>query len=224
MNYPFDTSLATSRIGQELLRETNAELDMITWEPGGIVTTGPTYNGWYSGFSSYSDGQVEEPRPEFTWVENQAGQRFDRDGDVWVGPDGSRSAFADLLAAEGRLTTPLVRPVRESEPEPVIVIDQGDVKIVAKAIRQQYGRSISHIGTPKEIATGKVEALVEADRIGDTDPVSDDWVPSIDDVEEFASAGVGAMVRLWRASEITHYALIGLARAGRLLPREATDD
>ncbi len=100
------------------------------------------------------------------------------------------------------------------------MIDQGDVKIAAKAIRDQYGRSISHIGTPKEIATGLVEALTKEGRLGDGVPVADDWEPSIDDVEAYAHAGVGAVVRLWRASEIAHYALIGLARAGRLLPRK----
>lgn len=96
-----------------------------------------------------------------------------------------------------------------------------DVEIVAEFLKEQYGRSISHIGSHKEIAEGFVQAVEEAGRLGDAEPVGDDWTPSDDDVDDFAGAGVGGMVRLWRASEIAYYALIGLARTGRLLPRPA---
>ncbi len=96
-----------------------------------------------------------------------------------------------------------------------------DVKIVAKFLREQYGRSISHIGSCKEIAEGFIEAVEEDGRLGAAAAVDDDWTPSLDDVDDFAGAGVGGAVRLWKSQEIAHYALIGLARAGRLLPRPA---
>lgn len=98
-----------------------------------------------------------------------------------------------------------------------------DVRTVAKLLWEQYGRSLSHIGTSTEIAEGFVGAVEEGGRLGDAAPVDDDWTPSLDDVDDFAGAGVGGMVRLWRAQEVAHYALIGLARAGRLLPRPTED-
>jgi hypothetical protein len=99
------------------------------------------------------------------------------------------------------------------------LMTEKDVQAVASFLREQYGRTIEHIGTPTEIATGFLEAVVEAGRLGDSEPASEGWEPHPQDVEDFTHAGVGGMVRLWRAEEIAHYALIGLARAGRLLPR-----
>jgi len=99
-----------------------------------------------------------------------------------------------------------------------------DIRLVAQFLREHYGRTIDHIGTPTTIARGVVGRANKDGRLGDGEAVDDDWEPTIDDVEEFTHAGVGGMVRLWRAQEIAHYALIALARAGRLLPRPEIAD
>jgi hypothetical protein len=98
-----------------------------------------------------------------------------------------------------------------------------DIKTVADFLREQYGRTIEHIGTPTEIATGFIEVVEEAGQLGDAEPLAEGKEPNPLDVEEFTHAGVGGMVRLWRAEEIAYYAVTALARAGRLLPRPGAE-
>lgn len=102
-----------------------------------------------------------------------------------------------------------------------VSVDKTDVTTVLTALRAQYGRSLSHIAPLSQLAAGVVHEL--ADRLGPGEPCDDKWQPASADSYDYGGplANYHGIMRLWRAEEIGHYALIGLARAGRLLPRPA---
>jgi len=99
-----------------------------------------------------------------------------------------------------------------------VSIPKSDLETVVKALQDQYGRSLERIAPLREFASHVVHDVFKAGRLGDGEQAVQDWEPSADDIDDFNPQGVSGMMRLWRAEEIGYYALVALARAGRLLP------
>lgn len=101
-----------------------------------------------------------------------------------------------------------------------VAVPKQDLAIVRDALRDQYGRSLERIASLTEFASHIVHDVAKAGRLGPGFAPADDWAPSAADIDDFNPQGVSGMMRLWRAEEIGYYALIALAKAGRLLPRD----